>query len=265
MDIIWVLLIVFGLAFVCEYIDSSIGMGYGTILSPVLIVLGFPVLTVVPAILISQALGGLTASYYHHQFDNAHFAWKDDTKKISNDLKSVIWITSLGIFASVFASFVGVRLLSKTALSTYIGVLVLIMGLFILIGFTFSYSVRKMMLVGLVSAFNKGISGGGFGPLVTGGQMVLGSNHKNAIGVTTFAEGPICIAGFITYALLKGIERWDIVIALTLGALLAGRLGAYTTMKLDRNLKTIIGVLLVVLGSLALAKTYGYINIPLSL
>lgn len=261
-----VLLIVCLLAFACEWIDSSLGMGYGTILSPVLIILGFPVLTVVPAILISQAIGGLSASYFHHSFENAHFKIRDHRGRVSEDLKAVLWITSLGILASIFASVVGVKLLSKTALSTYIGVLVLVMGLFILIGFTFKYSAQKMVLVGLVSAFNKGISGGGFGPLVTGGQMVLGSKHKQAIGVTTFAEGPICIAGFLTYAAMNGIERWDVVGALILGSLAASPIGAYTTKKLGhKGLKEIIAVLLILLGSLALMKTYGFINIPLSL
>lgn len=265
MSLTTTILIVVALAFVCEYIDASIGMGYGTILSPTLIVLGFPILTVVPAILISQALGGLTASYFHHRFENAHFTFKNQSGKISHDLQAVLLITSLGIAASMIASFVGVTLLSKTVLETYIGTLVLVMGFFILVGFTFDYSVRKMLLVGLVSAFNKGLSGGGFGPLVTGGQVVLGSNHKNAVGVTTFAEGPICIAGFLTYWTLHGIERWEIVLALTIGALAASPLGAYTTRKLGNNLKTLIGILLVVLGTVALLKTHKYINIPLSL
>lgn len=264
MTLISVLLLVCLLAFVCEWIDSALGMGYGTILSPLLIILGFPVLTVVPAILISQALGGMSASYFHHSFRNAHFRVSDG--KISEDLKTVLWISSLGVLASILASFVGVKLLSKTALSTYIGVLVLIMGLFILIGFTFKYSTRKMVLVGLISAFNKGLSGGGFGPLVTGGQMVLGSKHHKAVGVTTFAEGPICIAGFFTYWVLNGIAEWEIVAALTLGSLIASPLGAYTTMKLGKKyLAEVIALLLILLGSLTLMRTYGIIGIPVSM
>lgn len=265
MSLVTILIVLFLLAFVCEYIDSALGMGYGTILSPTLIVLGFPILTVVPAILISQACGGLLASYFHHRFENAYFSFREPKQSMSNDMRAVLWITSLGILASIIASFVGVKLLSKAALSTYIGTLVLIMGYFILIDLTFSYSVRKMVIVGLVSAFNKGLSGGGFGPLVTGGQVVLGSDHRKAIGVTTFAEGPICIAGFLTYWALNGIERLDVVVALTLGALAASPLGAYTTKKLEGKLKFIIGTLLILLGELVLFKTYGLINIPLSL
>ncbi len=39
------------LAFVCEMIDLSLGMLYGTILSPVLTIVGFDPLVVVPSIL----------------------------------------------------------------------------------------------------------------------------------------------------------------------------------------------------------------------
>ncbi len=252
------------LAFVCEWIDSSLGMGYGTILSPALITLGFPVLTVVPAILLSQALGGLSATYFHHSYKNAHF--KIQNGAFSEDLKTVLWISSLGIFASIFASFVGVKILSKTELSTYIGILVLLMGFFILIGFTFRYSPQKMVLVGLVSAFNKGISGGGFGPLVTGGQMMLGNKHNRAVGITTFSEAPICIAGFLAYMAINGIERPEVVVALTVGSIAASPLGAHTTMKLSKKyLKEVVAFLLVLLGILTLMKTYGIINIPVSM
>jgi len=122
-----------------------------------------------------------------------------------------------------------------------------------------------MAVVGIVSAFNKGLSGGGFGPLVTGGQMILGNKEKNSIGVTTLAEGPICIAGFLTYWYFKGIQDWNLVFALLVGAVLAAPIGALTTKKTEKNLKKLVGVLLVVLGSLTLLKIYGIIDIPISM
>jgi len=45
-------------ALICEFIDSYLGMMYGTILSPVLIIAGFNPLVVVPCILFSQGVGG---------------------------------------------------------------------------------------------------------------------------------------------------------------------------------------------------------------
>ena len=46
------------LAFFCEFVDSSLGMGFGTILSPVLLLMGFEALDVVPAVLFSECITG---------------------------------------------------------------------------------------------------------------------------------------------------------------------------------------------------------------
>ena len=60
------------LAFAAEYIDSSLGMGYGTTLTPILLLLGVEPLQVVPAILLSQLIAGLAASVIHHAVGNVN-------------------------------------------------------------------------------------------------------------------------------------------------------------------------------------------------
>ena len=45
-------LVLFFLAFCCEFVDSSLGMGYGTILTPTLLIMGFEPLMVIPAVLL---------------------------------------------------------------------------------------------------------------------------------------------------------------------------------------------------------------------
>lgn len=255
-------LIVALLAFICEWIDSAIGMGYGTILSPVLVILGFPPLLVVPSILITQALGGFSASIFHHKQGNARFCFRGG---MSDDTKTVFYISSLGVFAVILAVFIG-SAVSKTFLSTYIGILVLIMGLLILLNFRFAYSTGKMLIVGIVSAFNKGLSGGGFGPIVTGGQIVLGKEHKQAIACTTAAEPLICFAGFITYLILKGMPDFSLIFSLGAGAILAGPAGALTTKKIKRSLlKKIVGILMVFLGIIVLLRVFGILNINISI
>ncbi|GAG43524.1 unnamed protein product, partial [marine sediment metagenome] len=81
MSIETIILIVLG-AFVCEFIDASMGMMYGTILSPVLIIAGFEPVLVVPSILLSQAIGGFIASMFHHRFRNVNLALKTINPKI---------------------------------------------------------------------------------------------------------------------------------------------------------------------------------------
>jgi len=55
------------IAFLAEYVDSSLGMGYGTILTPVLLLMGFKPLEVVPAVLLSEFATGLLAGFTHHK------------------------------------------------------------------------------------------------------------------------------------------------------------------------------------------------------
>jgi len=55
---------------------------------------------------------------------------------------------------------------------------VLLIEIFILITINRNYrfSWKKITVLGLIASFNKGISGGGYGPVVTGGQL-SGQTH----------------------------------------------------------------------------------------
>lgn len=64
------LLAIFLAALACEYLDSSLGMGYGTTLTPLLLIAGFEPLQVVPAVLLSELLTGVTAGALHHRDGN---------------------------------------------------------------------------------------------------------------------------------------------------------------------------------------------------
>lgn len=58
------------LAFICELVDSSLGMGYGTTLTPLLLILGYDPLDVVPAVLFSEFITGIFTGLLHHKFEN---------------------------------------------------------------------------------------------------------------------------------------------------------------------------------------------------
>jgi uncharacterized protein len=88
--------------------------------------------------------------------------------------------------------------ISANILKIYIGIMILLIGLFTLI---FSkkivrFSWTKILVLGVIASFNKGISGGGYGPLITGGQLLSGVKEKNAIAITSLAEGLTCAFGF---------------------------------------------------------------------
>jgi len=238
------------LAFGCEYLDATLGMGYGTILSPLLIIMGLDPLLLVPSILISQALGGLTAALFHHRFENVDLCWR------SRDTKIAVVLVLAGILATVVGVYVAVNL-SKELLKTYIGVLVIVMGVVMLACPAFRFTWRKMMFLGVLSAFNKAMTGGGFGPVVTSGQIISGVETRNSIGITTAAEAPICIASFALYIVLNGWIEPILPLLMTLGAVAAAPLGARGTKLRDPQLTLrLVGVLTIGLGVFTLVKTY---------
>jgi uncharacterized membrane protein YfcA len=231
-------------------IDAGLGMGYGTILSPVLILMGFPPQAVVPGILLSQALGGLMAAVWHHKYGNADLSIRGEDGRTANT------IIVLGLAATVLAVLLGIKL-PRDWVTSYIGALVTVMGIIILVHPGFVLARWRLAAVALLSAFNKGISGGGFGPVVTGGQIISGQRSRNAIGVTTLAEGPICIAGFVTYVVgMSGVQDRLLLVVLCAGALLGALIGPGITARYGdhRLARPLLGGLILALGLGTLAK-----------
>ncbi|MDH5383469.1 MAG: sulfite exporter TauE/SafE family protein, partial [Candidatus Aminicenantes bacterium] len=150
------------MAFFCEYVDSSLGMGYGTALTPILLLMGYNPLQIVPCILLSELVTGLSAAFLHHRLKNVNF-------KIGTiDLKIALVMAGCSVFGALAAVFVALNL-PKFYIKLYIGLLVFAMGVLILATLKrkFKFSWKKISSLGLLAAFNKGISGGGYGPIVT--------------------------------------------------------------------------------------------------
>lgn len=239
------------LAFVCEYVDSSLGMGYGTTLTPLLLIMGYNPLQIVPAVLLSELITGLTAGFFHHKAKNVNL------KVGSQDFKTAMVMGSLSIVGTIIAVAVALNL-PKFYIKLYIGILVLGMGILILATLKrkFKFSWKKITSLGLLAAFNKGLSGGGYGPIVTSGQILSGVNSKNAIGITSLAEGLTCLVGVITYfAFTNHSIDWHLAPSLVMGALLSVPFAALTVKKVkERGLKLIVGVATLILGMFTLGK-----------
>lgn len=269
-------IIVIVIAFIAEYVDSTIGMGYGTSLSPILLLMGFEPLQVVPAILLSELLTGFISSYVHHEMGNVNFCIKttsprkilEDIKKfgfikafnkgISTDLKIASLLSIYSVIGSIIAVII-VANVSSLFLKIYIGILVLGIGIYILITLKKNYEFSWMKLTGLavLASFNKGISGGGYGPLVTGGQLLVGVNGKNAIAITSLAEGVTCIVGLVVYFISGSNIDWSLAPYLLIGGVFSIPLSGLTVKKISSiNLRKTIGLATIVLGTYTLIKIF---------
>lgn len=238
------------IAFICEYADATIGMGYGTTLSPILLLMGYDPIMAVQSVLIGQILGGTLGGYLHHRMGNVNI------KSHSNDLKVILMLSGFGILGSVSAVFFAVNI-DPLILKIYVGAMVLIIGIIIIIKRNHQMKLNwtGLSIIGVISAFNKGASGGGYGPLITGGQLISGRDAKNAVGSTTIAEVAVCIFALMTYLFIHREFNIPLIIATGTGSILAAPFSAYTVKRMPQyNLKLIIGIVIIILGILTLAK-----------
>ena len=246
-------MLIFVIAFICGYLDSGLGGGYGTALSPILILMGYKPLVVIPVVLASQFLTDIVACCVHHQVKNVDLHFKSDHFKIAG----IIGLFSLiGVVISVFVAIS----VPQWILTLYIGTLVIAMGVFMLLTIdkVFKFSWKKILALGTIASFNKGISGGGFGPLLTGGQVLSGIDAKNVIGMTALAKAMTCFVGFMLYFIMGKPINWHLIGMLWLGAIPAV-IGAGLTVKYipTHKLKKTIAVFIILLGVLTLFKIGG--------
>ncbi len=243
-------LLVFLAAMACEYVDSSLGMGYGTTLTPMLLLAGFAPLDIVPAILLSEFLTGLAAGVWHHRDGNVNF-FRDQRAR-----NTALLLAVLSVVGTVAAATLAITI-SKHLLTGIIAVMLLGVGVMIVATRRRQLAYRRghIIALGAVAAFNKGLSGGGYGPLVTGGQVVSGVAPKHAVAITSLAESFTCLVGLIAYALMSRSINFELALPLCLGALLSVPMATLTVRKMPESfIRSSVGVVTCLLGLLTLYK-----------
>jgi len=240
------------LSFGCGYVDASLGMGYGSTLTPLLLLLGYPPLEVVPAIIASQFAAGGIAAWAHHLIGNVDLHPKRRSFKVAGLLALTSFVgTSLGASAAL--------LFPGRWLQIWVGLLACAIGVA-----TIALEVRprpfswkRIVFLGVFAAFNKGSTGGGYGPVVMGGQLLSGVNGKNAVGITTLAESLSCSVGLLIYLFASGSVHWRLAPFLIAGAVAAVPFSTVTVAALKtERLKWAIGGLAFTLGLMILLKIF---------
>ena len=248
------------LAFLFETMDSSAGMGFGTGLTPLLFLLGYNPLQVVPILLLSEAITGFTSSYFHHEFENVSFSFR---KPFNQETKITGMIALTGCFAiilSVGITYVALEL-PKSFIKTYVGILVLAMGVIGMLRLT-SRSViyRPKILTGCaaLAGFNKGIGAGGYGPVVMMGQLFSGIYEKTATAIVSLAEGIVSIVGFASFLFITsyGVTIDYILLpSIFTGGFIAAIISPYLVRVFPNKMwRIVIPVYAILMGILTLAK-----------
>ena len=242
-------ILVFLVALTCEYVDSALGMGYGTTLTPLLLLAGFAPLDIVPAILLSEAATGVAAGLLHQRDGNVNFM------RDARARRTALLLIALSTIGAIAAATLAVKV-SKEMLTLFIATIIIAMGVVILVTLNrpFRYRPSGIVAIGAVAAFNKGLSGGGYGPLVTAGQVVSGLPPRNAVAITSVAESFTCVVGLATYLALGRQINWGLTLPLVAGALLSVPMATLTIRRMpDKGLRVVVGVVTLALGALALS------------
>lgn len=245
-------LAVFFAALACEFMDSSLGMGYGTTLTPLLLMAGFQPLQIVPAILLSELVTGLAAGVLHQHDGNVDFLHDRRARRTTLLLALLSGIGALG------AVWLAVSI-SRFWLGLFITAIILAMGVVILATRRRQtpYHAGGIVAVGALAAFNKGLSGGGYGPLVTAGQVVSGLPSKHAVAVTSVAESLTCLIGLAGYLVAGQAIAWGLALPLMLGALLSVPMATATVSRARESaLRGVVGGVTLALGGVAVAKLF---------
>jgi hypothetical protein len=227
-------------------------MGYGTTLTPLLLLAGFAPLDIVPAILLSEAATGVAAGLLHQRDGNVNFM------RDARARRTALLLIALSTIGAIAAATLAVKV-SKETLTLFIAAIIIAMGVVILLTLNrpFRYRPSGIVAIGAVAAFNKGLSGGGYGPLVTAGQVVSGLPPRNAVAITSVAEAFTCVVGLTAYLVLGRQINWGLTVPLVGGALLSVPMATLTIRRMpEKGLRLVVGLVTLLLGVLALSALF---------
>lgn len=260
---VWKIVAVIAFAFLFETMDSSSGMGFGTALSPLLLVLGFAPLQVVPGLLAAEAATGLAAGLMHNEFRNIELSWRP----LNQATKTVLAIAAIGGLGAIVAQVLTYYAftLSETFVRTYIGIVVVVMAAIILTissrGERMPYRPRRVLVFAAVAGANKGIGAGGYGPVITLGGVLSGVFEKTSVALATMAEGVASALGTITFLVLVALGTevdWRLLPWLWAGALPAAVISPYVVRVMpSRVWRYVVPVYAVAVAAILFVDTFG--------
>lgn len=244
-----IILIIF-VSFVAQFLNTALGEGFGTIVVPSFILLGFEPIQIVPSLLFVQVFTGIISAIFHHKHGNVDFSIEGKSFKVA------LILTIFSIIGGGSAAFLAVNV-SQFFVKIYVGIIALSMGILV---FVFrekkiKFSWLKINFMGFFASFNKGISGGGYGPIITSGQILSGLDSKSSVSISSFTEAITCLVALLVYLLKIRIIDFMPVLPLLFGSIIAIPFAVRMVKRSDGKKHVIaIGVMTVCLGLATLIK-----------
>ncbi|MEJ2165717.1 MAG: sulfite exporter TauE/SafE family protein [Desulfobacterales bacterium] len=227
--IIWSVVLI---AMFFEFMDASAGMGFGTAITPLLLLIGFNPKQIVPVVMIQQGVAGLVGAFLHREFENVE--WKFSPMSETVKLWLYIAVTGCASVALSITAVYAVFHVAKIWIKLYVALLLVMMGLVSLYQSKKDRTYRPKMMIGFaaLAGFNKGVGGGGYGPVVTVGGLISGVPVKSMLAVTAISEGTTSTFSVLVWlALLTGGVTIDYLLlpSMMLATMFTAVAAPYTT------------------------------------
>ncbi len=228
--------------FLAQLTDGSLGMGYGTISTTVLLAYGVPPAIVSSRVHAARVFSSGVSGYSHHRFGNIN-------KKL---FRTLVIPGIIGAIIGAALAFIGKDYSDWVRLP--LSIYTLYLGYFIFRkAFKKRKAKEKVKKAGWLAAtggFLDAFAGGGWGTLVTSTLMSKRKSPRYVIGSVCLAEFFVVFASSITFfILLRSLPIWEVA-GLIIGGVVAAPIAARLVGKLPIKTMFIIVGTFVVLASL---------------
>jgi uncharacterized membrane protein YfcA len=237
-------------SFIAQFLNTALGEGFGTIVVPSFVLLGFDPIQIVPSLLFVQVFTGIISAIFHHRHGNVDFSIEGKSFKVA------LILTFFSIIGGGSAALLAVNV-SQFLVKIYVGIIAFSMGILVLVfkEKRIRFSWLKINFMGFFASFNKGISGGGYGPIITSGQILSGLDSKSSISISSFTEAITCLVALLVYLLKVRVIDFMPVLSLLFGSILAIPFAVRVVKRSNEKKHVVaIGVITVCLGLATLVK-----------
>lgn len=240
-------------AAVAAFLCGSLGLGFGALLVPALILLDVDPRVAVASSLISQLvivpIGGLSHASFGHV-----------------RARVVAPLLAAGFVGTVAGAQFSLRI-SESLLMSFIAISTVLMGALLLAREIPEARWSKVhdhvpwatfLFIGLIAGFTAAAFGTGWGPVGVSLLLLLGTTPKLAIGSSVTARAPIALSATVSYLLLAGPQKvveLAVLLPIIAGGIFGILVGSVATRRLrDAHLHRAVGAAVIALGLLVLLK-----------
>ena len=233
MDTFSVLLLVGLIGMAAQFVDGSLGMGYGVTSATLLATVGYSPAVASATIHVAKIGTGVASGAAHWRFGNVHW-------------RAVAMLAvpgAIGAFAGAFA----ISYIAAEVTRPWVSLVLASLGVLVIARTVlrrspairvYSPRLRTLGPLGLVGGFVDSVGGGGWGPVTTSSLMAANRMAPNqVIGTVSTAEIVVAVSASLGFLLALGSQgiAWGAMAALLLGGLVAAPFAAWAVSRLDHR------------------------------